>query len=822
VTVPIRSVVNGLDRHPVPPGQESEPLASNVAAALSRHRRLIFLTALLLGGLGAGYSKYATPVYEAISSLGYERESVDLPQLVEPQYSENVITTELEILRGRSAAEAVVDSLPWRVRLLTPRRGQITEFFSVLHVSPVADTGTFLLRPQGGGMLTVTRAGADEVLGSVRIATAATIGGAQLVPSRAALNAESLRLHIDSREQAIRRLRSALVVSRPSVQVDLITIRVRSPDPTIAAASANLLAANCVTARRTLRRSRTNAAAAFLREEADSLQRELRAAETSLRLYQQRAHIMDAPEQARSQLESLARLSSDLAATRAERDALANLVRQLRTDSTAQAGPGPAVSRRLMAFPSLLRDQSTSVLLGALAQAESERAALLIRRRPTDPDVQVMTDRIRDIESQLQGIGQSFLQSLSNQVASLESEASQVGTKLDSLPEKSLQVARRERDTKVLNDLWVLVQTRLKEAEITGAVGDPGFRVVETAAVPTAPIGPRLLLNTAISLVLGALLGILAGLAMEYRNRSVRSRADVLAAAGLQVLGAIPRASRPRLAPWRRHGPRMDDGRHPEGQDADGPAVGLVHTRNDWADGKLGSLLVTHPGTRGAYLESFNQLFANLVLMYQDCVPKTLVFTSPLPGDGKTLTAINFAIVGAFRRLRMLLVDADLRCGAASAVLGYSGATGLAELLEGNAQVGDVVQRVSLDENSSLMVLPSGALQLAPGRLLTVDHLRTILQTLTPDFDFIVIDTPPVNLLADAALIASASDGVLLVVRAGQTLATDVKYAMDQLIATHAPVLGTLLNDIDLRHHSRDDDAYRYIADVERYEVSSR
>ena len=84
-------------------------------------------------------------------------------------------------------------------------------------------------------------------------------------------------------------------------------------------------------------------------------------------------------------------------------------------------------------------------------------------------------------------------------------------------------------------------------------------------------------------------------------------------------------------------------------------------------------------------------------------------------------------------------------------------------------------------------------------------------------FDFVVIDTPPVNILADAALLGSAADAVLLVVRAGFTKSDELRFAMDQLEAAGAPVLGTLLNDIDLRRNARDDGAYRYIVEAERY-----
>jgi len=582
---------------------------------------------------------------------------------------------------------------------------------------------------------------------------------------------------------------------------------------------ANLLASNIISGRQEFRRERTSGATIFLQEQADTLRRQLRDAEDSLRSYQEREHVVDAPEQARSQVGRLAELQANLAVIRADRDAFARLIEQLRSDTAGQALGGQAPSRRFMAFPSLLRNESASVLLGALAQVETERAELLIRRTPADSDVQVLSGRIREIETQLQGIAESFEQGLTNQVASLEGEAARFGVELDALPEKELQSARRERDARVLNDLWVVVQTRLKESQITGGVGDPSVRLVDSAAPPLRPVRPSLRINLALALVLGCLIGVTLSLAREISDRSVRSRADAMAAAGLPVLGAIPHVSRrgfPAL-PWRRlqRGiPGILSGRARRADSAIGPK--RVRT----AAG-IASLLVTRPGAPAAYIESFNQLFANLALAYRHRPLKVVVFTSPLPGEGKTLSAINFALTGASRGLRMLLIDADLRCGVVSTVLDCRRTPGFAELLAGTAQIGDVLRTVSLGEYGSLVVVPSGALPKVPGRVLNIERVHAVLGALAPKFDFVVIDTPPVNLLADAALLGSAAGFMLLVVRAGYTKNDALRYAMDQLQAAGAPALGTLLNDIDLRRHVRDDGAYRYIAQAERYHVGA-
>ena len=240
-----------------------------------------------------------------------------------------------------------------------------------------------------------------------------------------------------------------------------------------------------------------------------------------------------------------------------------------------------------------------------------------------------------------------------------------------------------------------------------------------------------------------------------------------------------------------------------------------IGPKRDKTVASVASLLVTQPGTPLGYVESFNQLFANLALSYRPGPLSVVVITSPLPGEGKTLSAINFALVGASWGLRMLLVDADLRSGIVSTVLGCERTPGFAELLAGTATPDEALRVVSLGEHRSIVAVPSGELLKDGERVLTLDRARKVLGELATGFDCVVVDSPPVNLLSDAAVLGSAADAVVLVVRAGHTRSEDLRYAMDQLAAAGAPYMGTLLNDIDLRHGAREEGAYRYVAQGE-------
>lgn len=782
------------------------PGIRDVATGLLRHVLLILVCAALFVGLGVLYTRYSPPVYQATALLRFEAERVNVPQLVEMLATDKTVSTEVEVMKGRAAAVPVIDSLALRARLTKPRDARITSVFAWLRVPQSADSGTLVFRSRGDGRFDIARSETAAILATAGIGDTAHVADIAFVLGGAAAGLQTFTVRIDPLEVAVERLASSLSIAAPSRDVDLIAVRARSADPNQAAAIANMLARSAIADRQSFRSGRTDAAVVFLESQSDSLGRQLRATEDSLRAYQQREHVIDVPQQGREEVTRLAGLRANIAGLRAERDAVASLVDQLRRDGVGSDLGGQAAARRLAGFPALLSSPSASVLLNALAQVENERSQLLIRRTPNDRDVMALTERARSIEAQLRGIAQSYLQGLDDQVSALERESQRFQNQLDALPAKALETARLERNAKVLNDLWVLVQTRLKEAQAAGIARDPAMRMADTAVAPTRPIRPVLLKNVAVALVLGLSAGIVAALLLELNDRSVRSRNDAERVTGLPVLSALPRihAGKAKAMRW------LPSGESRRTLASGGRGANRVAL-------STGPHLVGHPQTPVSYTESLNQLFASLAWGQLDPRPRTLVFTSPLPGEGKTLTAVNFALLGASRGLNVLLIDGDLRCGDVAKRLGVRSTPGLSELLQRSATDEEVVRSVPVHDNGTLSVVTSGTLPKMPGAVITQERVRDVLSRLVPKYDLVVIDSPPVNLLADAGVLGSAADAVLLVVRAGYTKADDLQYAMDQLAGMRATVVGTLLNDIDLRRRSYDDGSYRYLAEAARY-----
>ena len=305
-------------RHSLPAEQSREqfsdpthgqPRTSDLTLALLRNRLLIIASVLTAIGLGVAYTAWARPEYEAVSTVRFDAERLDLPQVVQAPASDNLIGTELEVLRGRDVARMLVDSLNLRARLVAPRRAYTTGAFALLRVSADADTGVVVLRRQRDSSFAVFRPGTRDVKSTARVGDTLAIDGLTMSLAPAARAMPEIRLQVDPLEAAVRRTQSQFVAARPAKDADLISIRTHVPDPAQAAAMANLLAASIVDGRKASRRDRTSAAADFLTGQATSLQRQLHDAEDSLSAYQLREHVADAPEQSRAEVGRLAGLA---------------------------------------------------------------------------------------------------------------------------------------------------------------------------------------------------------------------------------------------------------------------------------------------------------------------------------------------------------------------------------------------------------------------------------------------------------------------------------------------------------------------------------
>ena len=312
-----------------------------------------------------------------------------------------------------------------------------------------------------------------------------------------------------------------------------------------------------------------------------------------------------------------------------------------------------------------------------------------------------------------------------------------------------------------------IVTLRQTYATMLGFSSNSGanlLTVVDPASPPAEPASPRVLLNTLLAGIVGLLLALGVAFLLDHLDDTVKSPDDVETAIGLPTLGTIT---------------KMRGGK-------DRSEIYRLAT------------LLNH---LGPVAEAYRSLRTSIEFAAVDAPVRTLLVTSAIPGEGKTTTAANVAIVFAQAGRRTILLDADFRKPGIHRIFDLPNAHGLSSLLRTDATTSDDV--VQSTEEDNLRVITTGPLPPNPAELLGSQRMRTVLGRLAAASDLVVIDSPPLQAVTDAVLLSSITDSTLFVVDAGRTHRGPIQRGRDALAQAGARVLGVVLNRVPERSSGR-------------------
>lgn len=281
----------------------------------------------------------------------------------------------------------------------------------------------------------------------------------------------------------------------------------------------------------------------------------------------------------------------------------------------------------------------------------------------------------------------------------------------------------------------------------------------EKAVPPKNPESPKPFLDIIIGLILGLIVGFGLALIRDVLDTRVRSLEDVESVTDVPLLGGI-----------------IDD-----------PSVE-----------KNPLTMQVKPNSPRA--ESFRALRTNLQFLNLGGEPKTYVVTSANPGEGKSTTTANLALSLAEAGSRVVLIEADLRLPMIHKYLGVESGSGLTDLLVGRVERDDVIERWG---RTTLYFLPAGKVPPNPSELLGSAEMKTLLTSLESDFDYVVVDTPPILSVTDAAVIGRQLSGALLAVGAGITKKHEVESAVAALDQAGVNVQGVIVTRLQQKHASQ-------------------
>jgi tyrosine-protein kinase Etk/Wzc len=810
----------------LPPNPSDEVDLRDLLNKFRRNKTLIILC-VILGGLIAFYATMrAVPLYQAEASIRVESKQSFLGGtrgLATVSNAAEQLSTEREVLHSRALAEAVADSLNLALSVAEPAKVSASALLSNVRVYENAKPGRYEFHRIDGDRLRLVDSGTNNPakLANANLQTEFGVGepvlldGVRFAFKPSALKHSSITLSVVDLHVAAEQVRSATTILQPNRDASIVFIRYRGPDPELARAVPNTLAQQFISRRQLTQKTESRNAVLFLREQLDSLGPQLARAEDSLRKFRESQHIVSLETEGSAQVSRLASLQARYADMEAERAGLAELLSEVQTEDSQRAPDSslPSPYRRLLSFPSLLGNGGASHLLSSLTAADEQRASLLLRRTTKDPDVIAVTGRIRDIEGQIKDLVLTYLRGLEIETATVNAEISKFGTEMKRVPAKEVTYARLERKPKLLENIYTLLQSRLKEAQIDEGIQDGSVQLLDTALVPTVPVSPKPALNLGLGLTMGLVLGIILAFFREQMDNSVHTREHLRRVTHVPVLGLIPRIE-PSLAggfvsaiagkfdelpdhfpPWMRFGLGSSGSRMHRARLLQIGTKDKTYIKN--TDPMSGH------GLRSPIYEAYRGLRTNITFADPKSPPRVLVFTSPMAKDGKTTSVANLAITLSQQGLKVLLIDADMRRSVLHSIFSIPQEPGLSDVLVGAIGWEHAISKVDLWDGGTLDIITSGPSPRNPAELVGSAAMRQLIENTKDSYDMILFDSPPLNLVTDAAVLGTIAHGVVVVARAGRSTNEAMRFAMEQLRHVGAPILGTVLNDIDFQRDAR-------------------
>ncbi len=670
------------------------------------------------------------------------------------------IQSEIQVLRSSQIGLAVADSLGLRLRPVgeTVR----SALFRNAHVDAAAPVGRYSLAYGDDGGRATLHAPDGTPLASAPVGGVLDAGFLSFVVGAPPGEDRTFTLDVLPATVAAAEVTDNLsATSRENT--NLIDAFYLSPDPVLAPGILNVAAHELRLwgARRVAQRASTDIS--FIEQRLDSARQQLARSASQIRDFKQSRDYTTLTSKEQQLINRTQTVTEQLGTMDQERAALSDLARDLEENGARKADLATHMAELPAGSHLQIRD--------LVSKVEDKRGE--VRSLIDEEQLAEQHPRVRFAEGELDALGKQLLDATQASIRVLEARLQELTTELGRLknerqqfPDLESRLQTLEQQKSLDQETFAFLQSQLYQAQITRAAIGPYVEVVDPAT-GAAPIAPRGRVNVFLGALLGLILGVGAAFFLEYLDRTVRTSSDVETLLGIPVLGIIPRLRRVALE---------------EGEET--PEV---------VPGKGLPLLVALDPLDPA-AEAYRNLRMNLMFMSTEDEPiRSILFSSPGPDEGKSTSAVNFAVMLAQQGQRILLVDADLRRPSLHRALDLLREPGLTNLLVGDATTREAVRPNVLP---NLDFLPSGPFPPNPSELLNSQAMRRLLEEFEGKYSQIIIDSPPVLAVTDAAILGVNTDGAVLVLRSGETEQRAAERSVDQFRRLGVRVFGAVLNEV--------------------------
>ena len=586
---------------------------------------------------------------------------------------------------------------------------------------------------------------------------------------------------------------------------DIIHITARSPEPKVAQRLANTVAQVYQERHGLELNRRIVEAKKFIEEQLTVTREKLLKSEEAIRDFRQENRMvsLDAESSALA-----ARLNTLRAAHDRDQATLGRINEIVKL--LDQAEGSPLSSKNVFYFEEASAPYKS--LNEKLVQLMLERDLLLINYTDDFPQVIEIKKQIAEIVTGLKAQLAAQRQALSQNIRETKRTIGGLDEALHELPEKGMELARLERDASINRELFTQLEKQYQESQIQHAEKLEEVQIVKPALEPTSPMNPpKTAATTALGFLIGLVLGVVFAFVIETFDTSIGAVEEVEEFLGTKVLGVVPQVDTDELKKTYKEKISRD-----------------ISDDELWRIGRM----ISHFVPKSTAAESYRALRTNISFMKMERDIKTIVFTSSSPQEGKTTVSINLAMAMAQAGHKTLLIDGDFRRPVISKIFGIPSVPGMADVILGNYAWRDTVRSITdlmmgqmtTDELmatpglDNLFILPSGTIAPNPAELVGTKINREILREAHEEYEFVIVDAPPVLAATDAVIWGSMADGVVLVYQVGKIARGALKRAKAQIDNVKVSILGVVLNGLkaeispDYEYH----DKYYYYYGSER------
>ena len=714
-------------------------------------RRWTAIPAVVAVLLYVAYKTFtATPLYEARAQLLIEAEAQNVISFKEVVEQDRATTdyyqTQYRILQSRGLAKATIDALQlWEHPEFGGRSAATTE--------PTKPTGIRrLLQP-----LKTARSWVEVRLGTL-FDSSPTPAAA---PSDSTPVAAELQRKVDetaAQSGVIHAFLSRLTIA-PVRNSRLVDVKFQATNPTLAASVANALSEQYIQQNLQFKFQASKEATEWLSNQLREQRKAVEDSEINLQKYREKHDAVATENSSNIVLQKLTNLNTAVTNAKTDRIQKEALYRQLQA---AKDDP-----EALKAFPAILSNLYVQRLKTEVSDLERRRTELATELGEQHPDMINLVGTIALTRAKLRTEVDNVVQSVEREYRTAVAQEQSLVAALDAQKMEALSLNRKEIGSRVLErdkatnqQIFDTLLQRARETGISGELKTNNIRIADRADVPRSPMWPRTRRNMVLALFIGSLLGIVFAFAFEYLDNKIKSPDEIKMLLGLPCLGMVP---------------KIPSREMPE------------------------SAPLLNNGVPPSFSEAFRSVRTNVLFSANGSQSRTLVITSTGPGEGKTLVSTNLATGMAMTGQRVLLVDADLRRPRVHEVFKQVREPGTSDVLSGRLALADGLRKTDVP---NLWIMPAGRALPNPAELLSSPAFVDFLRYSSQHFDWVIIDSPPVMPVTDAAVIAHVASSVLFVVGSEVVTLPAAMRALERLDVTNAKFMGALLNGVDLKRNA--------------------